>query len=268
HIVLVGVLPIAPGVGPQDLRGAGPRWGIASERGERRQVGRALGQPQMLQTRPVAVVPLAALDLAAARTAVRVGAPRIEQQRRAVLGADAAVGRQQRLRGGQRRHAGEQRGGALAEMGDQRREIGRARDLRPARRELLRAHHTRTPSRAQRTGSSVAPAARAAAITGAGLSPVTKNMQPPAPEPAALPPSAPAAVTACSSRAISGVRISGSSVCWCFQFSVSSAATRVRLAERTASAMRSATSFMARSASVTSRSPRPYAAITRAMVAP
>src|SRR5205823_3619312 len=171
HVVLVGVLPIAPGVSPQDLRGPGPRGDIASERRERRKVGRALGQPQVLQTRPVAVVPLAALDLAAA-------------------------------------------------------------------------------------------------ITGAGLSPVTKNMPPPAPEPAALPPSAPAAVTACSSRAISGVRISGSSACWCFQFSVSSAATRVRLAERTASAMRSATSFMARSASVTPRSPRPYAAITRAMVAP
>src|SRR2546430_1871867 len=77
---------------------AGPwgprRRGVACEGGERREVRRALGQPEMLMARPIAVVPLAALDLTAARAAVRVGAPGIEREGRSIVGADTAVDRQ------------------------------------------------------------------------------------------------------------------------------------------------------------------------------
>src|SRR5439155_220078 len=82
---------------------------------------------------------------------------------------------------------------ALGEVREQGREIRRRCDLLPTCRQLFGRHHARTPSSAQRTGRTVAPAARPAAMAGAGSSPVTKNIEPPAPAPAAFPPSAPPA---------------------------------------------------------------------------
>ena len=65
---------------------------------------------------------------------------------------------------------------------------------------------------------------------GSGSSGPRKNIEPPAPEPAALPPSAPAARIAAPSRSISGVHMAGSSACWCRQFSSSSAPTCAEVA--------------------------------------
>src|SRR5256885_12043740 len=94
HVVPVGVLPVAPGVSLEDLGRPPRRRSVARERGQRREVRRALGQPEMLMARPVAVVPLAALGLTAARAAVRVGAPGVERERRRIVGAETAVDRQ------------------------------------------------------------------------------------------------------------------------------------------------------------------------------
>src|SRR2546422_2291977 len=77
-------------------------------------------------------------------------------------------------------------------MREQRPEIRRTRDLLTSRRQRLSRHHAHTPSLVQCTGSTVAPASCAAAIAGRGSSRVMKNIAPPAPDPAALPPSAPA----------------------------------------------------------------------------
>src|SRR5438093_4749729 len=256
HVVAVRVAKVALGVGPENLVGSIGRSRIAAERRQRRQVRGALREPQVLVASPMAVVPLPGEGLPAPGTAVRRRIPRIEYEGGAVLGTAAAIGREQRLRFRDRRKAGQKRRRALGEVREQSREIRRRGDLLPTRRQLLGGHHARTPSSAHRTGTTVAPAARAAAITGAGSSPVTKNIDPPAPAPAALPPSAPASATARASRAISGVHIPSSSACWWRQFSPSSAATRARSAARSASAIAAATSLSARSAPVTARSPR------------
>src|SRR5690348_13242234 len=222
----------------------------------------------MLKPCPVTVVTFPPERLPASGAAMSVGAPRIERQGGPVIGTDPTVRREQRFRRRDRWHAGEDGGRALAEVRQQRLQVGGSRDLLAACGQLFRRHHARTPSPAQRTGSTVAPAAHAAATAGWDGSCVTKNIEPPAPAPAALPPSAPAARIAASSRAISGVLIAGSSRCWWRQFSESNVATRATSPARRASAMAAAPSFIARSAPVTPASPRSYAAITRAIVAP
>src|SRR5687767_3999575 len=73
-------------------------------------------------------------------------------------------------------------------------------------------HQTLTPSADQATGSTRAPASCAALNAIAG-SFTRKNMQPPAPAPAALQPRTPASAMVDSSAAISAVRMSGSSRC-------------------------------------------------------
>src|SRR5256886_2813715 len=268
HVVAVGVAKVALGVGPENLVGSIGRSRIAAERRQRRQVRGALREPQVLVASPMAVVPLPGEGLPAPGTAVRRRIPRIEYEGGAVLGTAAAIGREQRLRFRDRRKAGQERRRALGEVREQGREIRRRCDLLPARRQLLGGHPAPTPSSAHRTGRTVAPAARAAAMAGAGSSPVTKNIEPPAPAPAAFPPSAPAAVKAFSSWPMSGVRISGSSACCCVQLSESSVATRPTSPARSASVIAAATSFIARNAPVTRGSPRSYAAVTRAIVAP
>src|SRR5207245_649636 len=236
HVVPIGILPIAPRVSAENLGGPRTRPFVSPERRERGEMCRPLGEPQVLEPRPGAVVPLAGVRLATARAAVLVRAPRIEGECRAVCRADAAVGGEQSLLGRDGRHPLDHGRGALTQAGQQGRQIARAGDLRPARGEHLRGHHARTPVAAQRSGSMVAPASRAAATAGRTSSPATKNIAPPAPAPAALPPSAPASASARSSRAISGVRISGSSACWSRQFSPSHFPTRARSAARSASA--------------------------------
>src|SRR5207244_10677417 len=156
---------------------------------------------------PMTVVPLPGEGLPAARTAVRRRIPRIEYEGGAVLGTDAAIGREQRFRLRHKRKAGQERRRALREVREQGHEIGRGCDLLPTRRQLLGRHHARTPSSAHRTGRTVAPAARAAAIAGAGSSLVTTNIEPPAPAPAAFPPSAPSAVKAFLRWPFPGLRL-------------------------------------------------------------
>src|SRR3989449_8172322 len=134
--------------------------------------------------------------------------------------------RQQRLLLRDRRHHLEQRRRASLQVRAQGREIPRPGDLRLPRGEPLRGHHVCTPPSDHATGSTVAPADRAAAATASGPPLARKKIDPPAPAPAALPPSTPAAATACSRRAISSVRMPRSSACWCRQFSESSAPTR------------------------------------------
>src|SRR6267143_4442134 len=268
YVVAVRILPIALRVGPKDLGRPQSRAVIVIQRRQRRQVRSALREPQMLVARPMTVVTLAGERLAATGAAVRRRTPWVERETGPVFGAHAAVGGEQCFRFRHGRETRQEQRRPLVEVCQQRGEIRRGGDLLAARRELLRRHHARTPSSAHRTGRTVAPAARAAAIAGAASSPVTKNMQPPAPDPAAFPPSAPAARSAVSSRAISGVRIPGSSVCCWLQFSESRAATRAASPARSASAIAAATSFIARSAPVTKGSPRSYAAMTRAIVAP
>src|SRR5213596_1382134 len=92
YVVAVGILPIGPGISPKNL--SRPRAGrvVAIERRQRRQVHRALCEPQVLVACPMTVVKLAAERLAAPDAAVRVGAPRVERETGAVLGAHAAVG--------------------------------------------------------------------------------------------------------------------------------------------------------------------------------
>src|SRR5439155_1107851 len=157
--------------------------------------------------------------------AVLRGTPRIEREHCPVVGTKASVTRQKGLRVRKGRQARQRRCGSLAKVRVQRGKIGGSGDLLPARDDLLRGHHARTPCGAQRTGRTVAPASRAAADACPESSVVTKNIEPPAPAPAALPPTVPAARTTFSRRAISGVHISRSSACWCFQLSERSAAT-------------------------------------------
>jgi hypothetical protein len=125
----------------------------------------------------------------------------------------------------------------------------------------------RTPSPPD-TGRIRDPAALRAAAASRAFPFMMKNIEPPAPAPAALPPSAPAASAACSNRAISGVRMPASSACWCFQFSLSNAATRARSARRKASTIASPAALMPCKALVMTRSPRSKPCITREIVSP
>src|SRR4029077_7481967 len=149
-------------------------------------------QPEVLEPRPIAIVALAGHDLRAARAAVLRRTPRIERQDRPVVRTEASVAREESLGVGPGQQPREQRGRALAKGGVQRGKVGRAGDLLAARDDFLCRHHARTPSDAQRTGSPSAPAVRAAADASAESSFMMKNIEPPAPDPAALPPTDPA----------------------------------------------------------------------------
>src|SRR6185503_3217119 len=164
------------------------------------EVSGALGQPQMLEARPVPVVPLAVPDLAAASAAMLGRFPGIEHEQRLIVRTDAAVHREQRLVFGDGRHALDERVRAAAQLLTERAQIGRVVDDGGARRELFGRYHVRTPSRDQFSGNTVAPAARIAGAASRAGPFIMKNIDPPAPAPAALPPSVPAAAAACSRR--------------------------------------------------------------------
>src|SRR4051794_37281957 len=159
----------------------------------------------MLPSRPGAVVPDTAIGPAARGAAVIARTPGIEVERRAVLGTDAAVGGQQRLVARDLGRLGEQPFVALGDARQQGRELRSTEDDFAPGLEPLRHQHERTPWAAQRTGSRRIPSSRAAATAGAGSSGPRKNIEPPAPDPAALPPSTPASTIARSRRAISRV---------------------------------------------------------------
>src|SRR6266849_5492654 len=222
----------------------------------------------MLVARPAPIVAFAAPRLAAAGTSMLGRAPGIERERGAVVRAEPAIHGQQRFLFRDDGHPREQRPRSLSQVDEQRREIDRAADFLRALGERFRGHHARTPSVAQDSGSTVAPPAATVLVASRASPRMTKNMQPPAPAPAALPPSAPAWVAAASSCAISAVRMPGSSACWCFQFSLNSAPTRARSAARSASAIALPVSFNPCRAPVTLGSPRSYAPITREIVSP
>src|SRR4029077_6891161 len=157
---------------------------------QRRKLRGALDQPKVLRSCPVAIVPLARNDLPAAWTAMLCGTPGIEGELRSIVRTHPAVSRKEGLRVREIRHADQQRGGPLTEMRVQGRKIARARDRLPSRRGPRGAHHARTPSDAHRTGSTIAPTARAAdaAVSSAGPFVVTKKIDPPAHPAAAVPP--------------------------------------------------------------------------------
>src|SRR5216684_483001 len=205
----------------------------------------------MLVARPAPIVAFAAPRLAAAGTSMLGRAPGIERERGAVVRAEPTIHGQQRFLFRDDGHPREQRPRSLSQVG-----------------ERFRGHHARTPSVAQDSGSTVAPPAATVLVASRASPRMTKNMQPPAPAPAALPPSAPAWVAAASSCAIAAVRMPGSSACWCFQFSLNSAPTRARSAARSASAIALPVSFNPCRAPVTLGSPRSYAPITREIVSP
>src|SRR5205823_7829423 len=119
----------------------------------------------------------------------RKGAPGVERERHMVRRTDPAVHREQRLLRGNVWHAREDGPGALGQVREEALEISRRRDLLAPSGERFRGHHARTPSRAHAKGSTVASASCAAAAA-AAASRTRKNMHPPAPDPAALPPSA------------------------------------------------------------------------------
>src|SRR3989442_1772047 len=117
-------------------------------------MGRSFGKPEMLKPYPVKVVALAAPRFAAARTSVFARAPRIERQWRAVVRADTAIHRQQRLLFGNYRQTLHHRLRALAQMPQQRAQIGRtANDLRARDRPLVASR----PSPPPRLSSRAAP---------------------------------------------------------------------------------------------------------------
>ena len=158
---------------------------------------------------------------------MRGRAPGIELERRAVVGTDAAIRREQRLHprecGGSRASIGPARS---ARRSRQRLADRPSRSAAPRRSvELVGGQHGRTPSVDQRTGSRRMPERTRRLRAAADRRRPRKNMQPPAPEPAAFPPSAPAC--ACRSRrAISGVHMPGSSPCCSRQFSLAAARRR------------------------------------------
>src|ERR1041384_138398 len=222
---------------------------------ERRQLDRPFGEPQMLALRPGAMVTLTPESFLAARALMLVGTPGIELQRRPVVGADSTVHRQQRLDLGNHRRACEDWSVATLDVITQSAEIVVRANLRAAGGEAFGGdHEARPPSPVHWTGSTVAPTPRAAATAPAVAPGSRKNIDPPAPAPAAFPPSAFVSRITCSNRAVSSVCIPPSKACCHFQFSPSNVPTRDRSPARSASAIASATSFIACSAPTMVRS--------------
>src|SRR6478752_3727660 len=73
---------------------------VAAQCVERARVDRALGEPELVPHQPVAIVRLAAVHGAAARTGVRIGRPWIVIERSAVGGTAAAGAREARFLAG------------------------------------------------------------------------------------------------------------------------------------------------------------------------
>jgi hypothetical protein len=124
-VVAVGIVEVRRGVTGEDVAGAARGGGVPRQARERPECGGLLGEPQVAEAGPGAVVPLAGEHAAAPRAAVRGRAPGIELERGAVVGADAAVGRQQRLVAGSHEWPREQRRRALRQPESERREVGR-----------------------------------------------------------------------------------------------------------------------------------------------
>ena len=197
-----------------------------------------------------------------------VRAPRIELEYHRVVGTETSVHRKERLHAGDRRPVADDPRGPLGQASRQLSEISRLRQLFPASLEIRSDQHGRTPSIAHCTGRIRIPSALAPAIAGAGSSGPRKNMQPPAPEPAALPPSAPAVAHPRLETVHSGVHMAESSACCRLQFSLKSSPTRTRSLVSRASAIRFGDIAQGGEGSGTAESPRSYAVMTRVIVPP
>src|SRR2546422_3549012 len=131
----------------------------------------------MLVARPAPIVAFAAPRLATAGTPMLGRVPGIEREGGAVLGAEPAVHGQQRFLFRNDGHPRQQRPRSLSQVGEQRREIGRATDLLRALGERFRGHHARTPSVAQVSGSTLAPPAATVLAASRSSPRMTKNMR-------------------------------------------------------------------------------------------
>src|SRR5262245_30696062 len=100
---------------------------MATQCAQRGQVRRPLTQPEVLKPRPPAIMAVAPLRGAAARAGMSGGAPGIEAELDAITGAEPAVGREQRLGGGDYGIALEHRLSPLRQPLEQPRKIGRSR---------------------------------------------------------------------------------------------------------------------------------------------
>ncbi len=100
HVVAIGILGIARGVCREDAGSGLGRIRAVGHHPDRRELGRPFRQPEMLPARPRAIVPGSRVLPATRRTTMRVGAPGIELERRAVVGTDPAVRGQLRLERG------------------------------------------------------------------------------------------------------------------------------------------------------------------------
>ena len=95
HVIAVRVTPIRARVRVQDVARARGRGAVTlfmlSQRRDGREVGSALGQPEVLEPGPTPVVALAGPRFAAAGAAMLGRTPGIERQRDTVVGTEAAV---------------------------------------------------------------------------------------------------------------------------------------------------------------------------------
>ncbi len=129
HVVAVRVTQVALPIGTQNLRAPlrTPGWGVAQRR-EGRELHGPLGEPEVLQFRPGAVMTFAAQAATAGWTRVLVGTPRIEPEGRAVVRAASPVDRQQRLYLGPRRQLLDHARVARSQVTGERREVRRRGD--------------------------------------------------------------------------------------------------------------------------------------------
>src|SRR6185312_1851377 len=114
HVVAVRIREVTLAVFLEHLPRERRERRIDAERGQRRRVYGALGQPELVPRDPPPVVALAAPDGAINRAAVRVRVERIEGKRSAVFGTAAAIAGKERFigRNGQRTPGGRVRVGA------------------------------------------------------------------------------------------------------------------------------------------------------------
>ena len=110
-------------------------------RRQQRQIRRALGEPEVLRPGPVAVMALPGKLLAAPAAGVALGAPGVEAERGAVVGADAAVPGEQRLDPRHRRRLLENPRDPLPEHAEQAGPVRVAGDGGAERLQLLRRQH-------------------------------------------------------------------------------------------------------------------------------
>src|SRR5580765_108358 len=179
--------------------------------------------------------------------------PGIKQQRGSVFRAYPAVARKLGLPLRNPRTLLEKALGLLDEPFQLSRQVRCAGNLLSAGFDFFSDYHVRTPFPFHSTGRTVAPRRSAVSLARAGwsLSRNRKNMHPPAPAPAAFPPSAPNSVMAASRRAISLVHIDGSSTCCSSQLRWIKIPTSSQSPRFMASAISVAASFNPRNASTT-----------------